>query len=44
MTVPSAEGICIRVTRHGQPMSETMCCDDMMREVLRLEREVFGGD
>lgn len=35
---------CIRVTSHGQPMPENMCCDDMMREVLRLEREVFGGD
>lgn len=26
------------------PAGYTPCCDEMMREVLRLEREVFGCD
>lgn len=34
----------IRVTRDGMPMPENLCCDDMMREILRLEREIFERD
>lgn len=34
----------IRLTRTGQPIANSPCCDDMMREVLKLEHEVFGGD
>ena len=34
----------IRLTRTGQPVANTPCCDGMMREVLKLEREVFGCD
>ena len=33
----------IRVTRMGRPEPENYCCPDMMREVLRLEREIFGS-
>lgn len=32
----------IRVTRLGHPEQAGLCCDDMMREVFRLEREFFG--
>lgn len=32
----------IRVTRLGQPEPMGICCDDIMREVFRLEREFFG--
>lgn len=34
----------IRVTRSGHPVPQNSCCSDMMREVLRLERDAFGGD
>lgn len=34
----------IRITRRGYTMPQTPCCDDMLREVLRLEREVFGNE
>ena len=32
----------IRVSRSGYPLPDAGCCDDMIREVMRLEREIFG--
>lgn len=33
----------LRISRSdGEPIFDNVCCDDMIREVLRIRREVFS--
>ncbi len=32
----------VRISRCGEPQFNNLCCSDMMREVHRIYREIFG--